>query len=135
MTDSTDVVESPGGELVPAGEGGALVATNAEMVPAAFDEHTHPGPFQYVFIAVVLCILTALEVGLYYLEGDVNNTLLISWLWILAGVKFFLVCAWYMHMKMDPPFFRRIFVVGIVLATFVYGAALLTFLSTTLSDR
>ncbi|MET1001996.1 MAG: cytochrome C oxidase subunit IV family protein [Acidimicrobiia bacterium] len=135
MTDSTDVVESPGGELVPAGDGALATTSGAEVVPAAFRDDSHPGPVQYVFIAVVLCILTALEVGLYYLEGDVNNNLLIAMLWVLAFVKFFLVCSWYMHMKMDPPFFRRVFVVGICLASFVYGVVLFTFAATILADR
>ena len=31
----------------------------------------HPSPFQYVMIVVVLCVITAVEVGLYYLEGDI----------------------------------------------------------------
>jgi hypothetical protein len=82
----------------------------------------------------VLCILTGIEVGLYYLEGDVADNLLITGLGVLAGAKFFLVCAWYMHMKMDAPFFRRTFVVGIALATAVYGIVLLTFASTVLSS-
>ena len=35
------------------------------MIDGAFDEeHGHPGPRQYVLIAVVLCVLTAIEVGL-----------------------------------------------------------------------
>ena len=135
MTDSTDIVESPGGELVPADDGVLARTSGAELVPAVIDEHAHPGPVQYVFIAVVLCILTALEVGLYYLEGDVNDNLLIGMLWVLAFVKFFLVCSWYMHMKMDPPFFRRVFVVGICLASFVYGVVLFTFAATLLADR
>jgi cytochrome c oxidase subunit IV len=129
----TDVVEPTGSDLVPS-DGGALATTEAEMVPAVFEEHTHPGPRQYVLIAVVLCVLTAMEVGLYYLEGDVNNNLLIAMLWVLAFVKFFLVCSWYMHMRMDAPFFRRTFVVGILLAAGVYGAVLLTFASTLLSS-
>ena len=52
----------------------------------------------------------------------------------MAAVKFFLVAAWYMHMRMDAPFFRRIFIIGIVLATFVYGIVLLMFSSTVLKS-
>ena len=47
-------------------------------------------------------------------------------------MKFFLVAAWYMHMKTDQPFFRRVFVVGMVGATIVYGILLLMFSSTVL---
>jgi cytochrome c oxidase subunit 4 len=135
MTDQgTDVVEQAGSDLVPS-EGGAVArTTDSELIEGVVEHHDHPGPRQYVLIAVVLCILTGIEVGLYYLEGDVGDNLLISGLGILAFAKFFLVCAWYMHMKQDAPFFRRTFVVGIVLATVVYGIVLLTFASTVLSS-
>jgi cytochrome c oxidase subunit 4 len=135
MTDQgTDVVEQTGSALVPS-EGGAVARTgDSELVEEVIEHHDHPGPRQYVLIAVVLCILTGIEVGLYYLEGDVADNLLITGLGVLAGAKFFLVCAWYMHMKMDAPFFRRTFVVGIALATAVYGVVLLTFASTVLSS-
>ena len=50
----------------------------------------------------------------------------------MGAVKFFLVCAWYMHMKNDQPFFRRIFIVGMVGAAIVYGIVMLMFSSTVL---
>jgi cytochrome c oxidase subunit 4 len=127
MTDSTDLV-------VPSdAEGGALVHVDYEH-PLAAEGHTHPGPRQYVFIAVVLVVLTAFEVSASYLEGDVNSNLLIAVLGVMAFMKFFLVCAWYMHMKMDAPFFRRVFVIGIVGATIVYGIVMLMFASTVLKQ-
>jgi caa(3)-type oxidase subunit IV len=134
MTDQgTEVVEQTGSDLVPA-ERGALVSTDTEMVPAVIKDHAHPAPRQYVLIAVVLCVLTGIEVGIYYLEGQINSNLLITGLGLLAAAKFFLVCSWYMHMRMDAPFFRRTFVVGISLATVVYGVVLLTFASTVLKS-
>jgi len=123
MTD-TDIVPADRTEIEPAA---------ADQVPATAG-HAHPAPRQYVLIAVVLCILTAIEVGMYYLEGDVNDNLLIALLTVLATLKFFLVAAWYMHMKVDAPFFRRIFVIGLIGAGIVYGVTLLTFVSSTLAD-
>ena len=119
-------------EVVPATETG--VTFPVEHVKEEIGGHEHPSARQYVVIAVVLCILTAFEVGCYYLEGDLNDNLLIAVLWVLAAVKFFLVAAWYMHMRMDAPFFRRTFITGILLASFVYGVVLLTFASTVLSS-
>ena len=53
----TDVVE-PGTDVVPAeAEGGALVPADAEH-PVAAEGHAHPGPRQYVLIAMVLGGLT-----------------------------------------------------------------------------
>lgn len=107
---------------------------SAERAPVPAEAHPHPEPRQYVMIAVVLTIATAIEVGMFYLEGDVNDNLLIGLLTILALVKFVLVAAWYMHMKVDAPFFRRIFVVGLIGAITVYGIVMLTFAATVLAQ-
>jgi cytochrome c oxidase subunit 4 len=87
----------------------------------------HPKPVQYVVIAVVLVVITALEVGASYLDGDVNSNMLIAVLLALAAVKFFLVAAWYMHLRTDIRFFSRIFTVGLMAAGILYLIVLLTF--------
>jgi cytochrome c oxidase subunit 4 len=87
-----------------------------------------------VLIAVVLVILTGVEVATSYLEGTVNSNLLIVALGIMAAVKFFLVAAWYMHMKQDSRVFRRLFITGLTLASIVYGILLLFFSSTVLKS-
>ncbi len=131
MTDGTDVAE-PGTEVVPAGaDGGDLVAADMGF-PVAAEDHAHPGPRQYVLIAMVLVILTAFEVAASY--TDINSNLLIFILAAMATAKFVLVCAWYMHMKQDAPFFRRVFTIGIIGATIVYGIVLFTFASTVLQS-
>jgi cytochrome c oxidase subunit IV len=86
----------------------------------------HPNPAQYVLIAVVLCVITAFEVGLYYLEGDVPDGLIIALLLCSAVLKFFLVASWYMHLRTDNAIFRRAFVMGIVLALIVFTVFLMT---------
>jgi cytochrome c oxidase subunit IV len=133
MTEGTDLVtvdpeQTPaaasGGELVPAGDHAPVVA----------DAHSHPGPRQYVLIGIVLVILTAVEVATSYLDGHVNSNILIVALGIMAAVKFFLVAAWYMHMKQDSSVFRRLFLTGLVLAALVYGVLFLFFSSTVLKS-
>lgn len=126
MTDTTELVPS-------SAEGGELIPVDYEH-PMAAEGHAHPGPRQYVLIAIVLVVLTGIEVAVSYLEGDVNSNLLIAVLGVLAFTKFFLVCAWYMHMRMDAPFFRRVFVVGIIGATIVYGVVMFMFASTVLKS-
>jgi cytochrome c oxidase subunit 4 len=86
----------------------------------------HPNPAQYVLIAVVLCAITAFEVGLYYLEGDIPDWFLIALLLGSALLKFILVAAWYMHLRTDQPIFRRFFVIGIVASVILYLIVLLT---------
>jgi cytochrome c oxidase subunit IV len=132
MTDGTDLVTIEPDET-PAATGAELEPVGARSVVPA-DEHTHPGPRQYVLIAIVLVILTAVEVATSYLEGHVNSNILIIALATMAAIKFYLVAAWYMHMKQDNHFFRRAFTGGIILACFVYGIVMFMFASTVLQS-
>lgn len=87
-------------------------------------EHAHPTPVKYVGIAVLLGIITALEVGLYYI--DMPEGLLVAFLMVLAILKFSLVAAFFMHLKFDSPMLRRLFITGIFLAAGVYTVVLFT---------
>jgi cytochrome c oxidase subunit IV len=133
MSDSTDLATLDEAGLPAAG---AIdeIAPAGDHTPVGVLEQHHPAPRQYVLIAIVLVILTGVEVATSYLEGHVNANLLIAALGIMAAVKFFLVAAWYMHMKQDSSAFRRLFVTGLVLATIVYGVVLLVFSSTVLKS-
>ena len=60
----------------------AISPDELPMLPGEIRPHS--SPFQYVMIAVVLCVLTAIEVGFYYLEGDIPTALLVGcllWRW------------------------------------------------------
>ena len=89
--------------------------------------HPHPSPFKYVVIAIVLCVVTPVEVAVSYLEGDIPDGLIITLLMIMAIAKFWTVAAWYMHLQTDKPIFRRFFVLGIVAAVILYTVMLATF--------
>jgi cytochrome c oxidase subunit IV len=52
--------------------------------------------------------------------------LVVSFLMVLAFMKFVLVGAFFMHLKFDSPMLRRLFITGIILAGVVYFVALLT---------
>jgi caa(3)-type oxidase subunit IV len=132
MTDGTDLVTIDPDETPATGR--ELEAAGEQLPVAAEEEAHHPGPRQYVLIAIVLVIITAFEVATSYLEGHANSNLLIISLAAMAAAKFILVCAWYMHMKQDNRFFRRAFTGGIILACFVYGVVLLAFSSTVLKQ-
>jgi cytochrome c oxidase subunit IV len=133
MSDSTDLATLDEAGL-PAAGAVDEIAPAGDHAPVGVLEQHHPAPRQYVLIAIVLVILTGVEVATSYLEGHVNANLLIAALGIMAAVKFFLVAAWYMHMKQDSSAFRRLFVTGLVLATIVYGVVLLVFSSTVLKS-
>ncbi len=133
MTEGTDLVTVSDEGTPAAGAIDELAPLGGRHVEVA-EEHSHPGPRQYVLIAIVLVILTAVEVATSYLEGHVNANLLIVALTIMAAVKFFLVAAWYMHMKQDSGVFRRLFLAGMVLAATVYGIVILFFSSSVLKS-
>lgn len=84
----------------------------------------HPSPLDYIKIAVVLAVITVAEVAVYYI-GSLRS-LLVPLLLIMSVVKFFLVAMWFMHLRFDSRLFRRLFVLGIVLALIVYGVAFAT---------
>jgi cytochrome c oxidase subunit 4 len=99
-------------------------ATEPEPQEAEELKH-HPAPRQYVMIAVVLTLVTALEVGIYYV--DAMRDVLVPFLVAFAFIKFFLVVTWFMHLKFDSHLFRRLFVAGLVLALIVFGIVLTVF--------
>jgi cytochrome c oxidase subunit 4 len=88
-------------------------------------EHgAHPTEAKYVKVALILAVLTAIEVGLYYTKFSqaLTNTMLLA----LAALKFVMVAAYFMHLKFDNKLLRRLFVTGFVLAVSVYVAYLVT---------
>lgn len=92
-------------------------------------EHGHPSDLQFIWIAILLAVLTAIEVALYYVEQEeaidqrANVALLLS----LAAIKFAIVAGWFMHLKFDHPQFKRYFIGGGILAAFCYNAVLSAF--------
>ena len=91
----------------------------------ATHEHDHPKEKEYVKIAIILAVVTGMEVGVYYIES--LRSLLVPILLSMAFVKFVLVAMWFMHLKYDSKTFRRFFVLGMVLALFVFGIVFWTF--------
>ncbi len=87
--------------------------------------HDHPTVRQYVNVAIVLAVVTAAEVGIYYIPAI--RSILVPLLLIFAVLKFALVVLWFMHLKFDSPMFRRLFVAGLGFAVVVFTIVLLTF--------
>jgi caa(3)-type oxidase subunit IV len=95
----------------------------AEIGHAA--EHEHPQPLTYIKIAVVLTVITALEVALYYLPTP--RGLLPILLIALSTGKFALVVMFYMHLKFDNRIFSAMFLFGLSAAGFTIIAFLALF--------
>ena len=88
-------------------------------------KHDHPGERQYIVIALILAMVTAIEVAFSYWEA-VEDILAPS-LIFMSIVKFFMVVGWFMHLRFDSRLFRRLFIAGVALALFCYTAVLTTF--------
>ncbi len=127
-TPAGDAEVVPGGlEFAPGDEPEHLGDVPPQALPMLPGEvRPHPTPFQYVMVGVVLVVLTALEVTVSYLTGDIPNGLILLMLLVFMVTKFALVAAWFMHLKTDRPIFRRMFAVGIVAAIVLYGVVLST---------
>jgi cytochrome c oxidase subunit 4 len=93
----------------------------------AHDGPRHPEPRQYVTIAVVLAVITAIEVSVYYVTSV--KDLLVPMLIVMSVIKFLLVALWFMHLRFDSHVFRRFFLIGIVLALVVFSVVLVTLLT------
>jgi cytochrome c oxidase subunit IV len=87
-------------------------------------EH-HPGPAQYVKIAVILAVLTGLEVAIAYI--DALSGVLVPLLGALAIAKFAMVVGYFMHLKFDSKLFRYLFVTGLGFALTVFFIVLVIF--------
>jgi cytochrome c oxidase subunit IV len=87
----------------------------------------HPQPLEYATIGLILAIVTAIEISLYYMEGPVlGYWTVVPLLIILSTLKFVLVVLWYMHLKFDNKLFSTLFVGGFVLALSLFIVALAT---------
>ena len=75
--------------------------------------------FGYIKVAVLLGVLTALEVATYFFDFGVVET---PSLLILMVVKFQIVVSYFMHLKFDSKVFSYLFVAGLVLAMLVFAA-------------
>jgi cytochrome c oxidase subunit 4 len=80
----------------------------------ATGEQAHPGAGQYLKIAAILTVLTAIEVAIFYIPG--LSQIMVPALIVLSVAKFILVVMFYMHLKFDHPAFGWLFVLGLAIA-------------------
>ena len=85
------------------------------------EAHEASGPHvssrTYVMIAIVLAVLTAMELMVFYVEA--LSPLLIPILMVLMSAKFTLVMGWFMHLRFDSPILTAIISWGLLLATLI----------------
>ncbi|MBS3940286.1 MAG: cytochrome C oxidase subunit IV family protein [Actinobacteria bacterium] len=82
----------------------------------------HPGPREYVRIAIILAILTALEVSTYFVDF---GALAIPLLVVLMGIKFVMVAGFFMHLRFDTKLYGRLLYGGLFGAIGLYAITLI----------
>ena len=83
------------------------------------NKHTsHPTNNTYIKVAVILAVMTALEVAIFYV-GGIPNLIFFTILICMSVVKFVIVAMYYMHLKFDESIFVWFFAGGVLLASSV----------------
>jgi cytochrome c oxidase subunit 4 len=96
------------------------IAHHGHAEPA--HEEAHATNATYVRVAIILSIITAVEVIIYYMSAA--RGILVPALLILSIAKFIAVVGFFMHLKYDSRLFRFMFAAGLVLTLSVYLALL-----------
>lgn len=101
----------------------ATVSDEAHDVEGHDDGHVSDA--KYIQIALILAVLTGMEVAWPFIVDD--GPILLWPLLIIMVVKFGLIAAWFMHLRFDDKILTRVFYAGLALAVAVYVIALMTF--------
>ncbi len=79
-------------------------------------EHYHPTWKEYKWVALVLFVITVVEVWAYYIPEFVASKAFVPILLVMSAVKFAIVVLYYMHLKYDHKLFRALFSGPLVVA-------------------
>ncbi len=88
---------------------------SAHATTAPAHGHHEPSKFHiYVQIAMLLGVITGIEIALIYLP--ISKWVIVGTLVLLSAVKFLYVIFYFMHLKWDKIFCTILFFIGLVLA-------------------
>ncbi len=105
------------------------------MEPHSGAQHAHPTPWVYGKVALVLFVLTALEVMAFEIAGGrflpslqpLVEPVVVLLLLVLSAAKFALVAMFYMHLRQDPRLLSNLFVFPLIIAASVIIALIILF--------
>jgi cytochrome c oxidase subunit IV len=93
---------------------------------AATHDGGHASVQTYIRVAVVLAILTAIEIGALYVPG-LPSRVLVTLIIIFGTLKFALVVAFFMHLRYDSKLLTVLFVGPLLIATIIILAIMALF--------
>jgi cytochrome c oxidase subunit IV len=101
--------------------------TNPDIdVHSMGEVHEHPTWKQYKWVAVILTLITVVEVWVYY-TPFAKSPLFAPVLLVMSAVKFAIVVLFYMHLKYDHRLFKALFTGPLIIAISTLLALLLVF--------
>ena len=80
----------------------------------------------YIQVALVLAIITAVEVATLYVPGIPDGLLVVSLL-VMSVIKFVLVVGFFMHLKYDGGIMRAMFIGPLILSILIILAIMALF--------
>ena len=90
-------------------------------------EHAHPTWSTYWKVALILTVLTAIEVWVFYIPSFVHSRGYTPFLLVMSAVKFAIVVMFYMHLKYDHRLFRVLFTGPLIVAMVTITALMFLF--------
>ncbi|HJQ21708.1 MAG TPA: cytochrome C oxidase subunit IV family protein [Gemmatimonadaceae bacterium] len=104
------------------------VAASHSDHAAMGEVHEHPNWGTYKWVALILTVITVIEVWVYYIPSFVATKLFVPVLLIMSAVKFAIVVMFYMHLKYDHKLFRALFtgpltiaILTLIVLMFLFG--------------
>ena len=91
------------------------------------EEHAHPTWSTYKWVALILVVITVIEVWVYYIPEFVASRLFVPSLLIMSAAKFVIVVMFYMHLKYDHRLFRALFTGPLIIAVLTIISLLFLF--------
>jgi cytochrome c oxidase subunit 4 len=75
--------------------------------------HDHPGELTYIKVAIILAMITMVEVAIYYIPTIADSGVFVPILLMLSAIKFATVVGYFMHLKFDHRSFLYVFAGGL----------------------
>jgi cytochrome c oxidase subunit IV len=110
------MAHDPQHPAAPAAPHGAPPAGTDGDHAAMGEVHEHPTWSTYWKVALVLTLITIVEVWVYYIPAFVASRAFVPTLLIMSAVKFAVVVLFYMHLRYDHRLFRALFTGPLIIA-------------------
>jgi cytochrome c oxidase subunit 4 len=88
--------------------------------------HAHPDWSTYKWVALILTVITVVEVWIFY-TPFAEHRLFVPSLLLMSAAKFLIVVMFYMHLKYDAKLFRALFTGPLLIGVIVIISLLFLF--------